>query len=1110
MSAIQKRKLLENAQKFLQKGQLDRALKEFQTILQSDPRDTGTRLKIGDLHLRRGEKDEAIAAYLKVADQFMKDGFDAKAVALYKQTLKIDPARADVHVPLAELYQRLGLTSEAMTSLQSAADSLHREGRKRDALELLRKMATLDPSNTTSRLKIADLLQQAGMRDEALAELDEVAAELERQGDLEARARVHERVLELDHTRVDVVLALGRLALDQSRLQEAEAFARRADEARPDATGGLELLAEVLRAGARDDELEPVYRRLAEVHRVRGDEARAREILQRWVSSEPLLGDASESLPPVALGVAADDVEVLEETSPSLPPVAGAAPMEDAASPMLDTAPPVPAPFASDDADQLVAEANVYLRYQKVERAIASLEEALQRAPGHLAAVEKLAELLESRDPARATALRASAATAPPVASAELVSPIALPAPDDDAALDPGTEIDVEVDLDDALEGLESGAVPAAAEIDETTSHGLSAPDLAPFDDATEIEIELDESDETGLAPAAPGHDPADDTISSRVDATVFSTSLAVTAAQIVEEIEEAEFYFQQGLHDEAEAVYRRILASAPNHPQALLRLGEIAAARGEDPGASTGSTTPVLPDPDCELAPFDDAPGMDLAQSLDEVDLAASFSDLSLPDVSVTGTERVAAATPEHTPAAFGPGESASGPSALQSIASETQGSLSITAVHEVEARHDEPVLTLEAHEPLAAMGHASESNAFESDARALSATMPAIATVAPRAPETAASFDEGLAPLPQDGDAVFADAGALDAEDGGDAGADPLDSSLDDTATELDASGPGIALADGGERTLGPAPDEGDEARSEEEPADAAACDDAPVAPTPGLDAGEPSSRVDDGVAVAGARARDDDAAAVDDATDEFDLARELADAFEDDDATAGVEPPVASSIDDGIAAAFQEFKRGVSRIVDAADHQTHYDLGIAYREMGLLDDAAHELAIASASPALRLSALHLLALCAIDAKRPRDAVAHLTQVLSLAELPAEQEHAVRLDLARAQLAAGDVVAAREQIERVAAADATLPGLVELRAAIAQTPAPAAPAGGADAHEGEALERFDDLLGEGDPEPAPGSEGRAATTGAETPAPPASGPDTSAGGRRRRISFV
>ena len=69
----------------------------------------------------------------------------------------------------------MGLDAEAVAALQTAADGYHKEGRKTEALELLRQMAALDPTNTTSRLKVAELLRQEGMKAEALAEYEAVA-----------------------------------------------------------------------------------------------------------------------------------------------------------------------------------------------------------------------------------------------------------------------------------------------------------------------------------------------------------------------------------------------------------------------------------------------------------------------------------------------------------------------------------------------------------------------------------------------------------------------------------------------------------------------------------------------------------------------------------------------------------------------------------------------------------------------------------------------------------------------------------------------------------------------------------------------------------------------
>jgi tetratricopeptide (TPR) repeat protein len=151
--ALNKRKVLDAARKFVHKGAKQKALKEYAKLLKEGSRDAKLLLEVGDAHRRWGQAEEAISHYVRVADQYMQGGFDARAVAVFKQILNLDEKRYDAYVSLAELYQRMGLDSEAVTALQTAADGYHREGEKVQALELLRKMATLDPSNTTSRIK---------------------------------------------------------------------------------------------------------------------------------------------------------------------------------------------------------------------------------------------------------------------------------------------------------------------------------------------------------------------------------------------------------------------------------------------------------------------------------------------------------------------------------------------------------------------------------------------------------------------------------------------------------------------------------------------------------------------------------------------------------------------------------------------------------------------------------------------------------------------------------------------------------------------------------------------------------------------------------------------
>ncbi|MBN1209282.1 MAG: tetratricopeptide repeat protein, partial [Myxococcaceae bacterium] len=81
----------------------------------------------------------------------------------------------------------------------------------------------------------------------------------------------------------------------------------------------------------------------------------------------------------------------------------------------------------------------------------------------------------------------------------------------------------------------------------------------------------------------------------------------------------------------------------------------------------------------------------------------------------------------------------------------------------------------------------------------------------------------------------------------------------------------------------------------------------------------------------------------------TSAFDLAAELAGDFDG----LAVEAPAPTSSDDdfqySVEEVFAEFKKGLEKVVKPEDVDTHYDLGIAYKEMGLIDDALGEFAVA-----------------------------------------------------------------------------------------------------------------------------------------------------------------
>ncbi|HEY4131378.1 MAG TPA: tetratricopeptide repeat protein [Gemmatimonadaceae bacterium] len=78
-------------------------------------------------------------------------------------------------------------------------------------------------------------------------------------------------------------------------------------------------------------------------------------------------------------------------------------------------------------------------------------------------------------------------------------------------------------------------------------------------------------------------------------------------------------------------------------------------------------------------------------------------------------------------------------------------------------------------------------------------------------------------------------------------------------------------------------------------------------------------------------------------------------------------------------------RKFKQGVAENVDAEDYQSHYDLAIAFKEMGLLDEAISEFQKALGSPTNRLPTYEALGQCFLEKSQPRLAMSVLARALT-----------------------------------------------------------------------------------------------------------------------------
>jgi tetratricopeptide (TPR) repeat protein len=84
----------------------------------------------------------------------------------------------------------------------------------------------------------------------------------------------------------------------------------------------------------------------------------------------------------------------------------------------------------------------------------------------------------------------------------------------------------------------------------------------------------------------------------------------------------------------------------------------------------------------------------------------------------------------------------------------------------------------------------------------------------------------------------------------------------------------------------------------------------------------------------------------------------------------------------------ATLRAFTAGVTRSVGHEDFDSHYDLGVAFREMGLLEEAIVEFQRAAQAPGRSLRALEALAQCFLDSDQPELALTTLTGPVAAAE--------------------------------------------------------------------------------------------------------------------------
>lgn len=195
--AFDKAKVLKAAEKFLSQGKINAAIKEYRQIVDNDADDLTTLNMLGDLYVRSTKKEEAVKCFERIAEHYSAQEFNLKAIAMYKKIERLRPGDPVIALKLADLYANQGLVHDARAQYLVVADAYTKSGDNKRALDILHKIADLDPNNTEIRLKLADGYLKENMRRESAAAFVQAANRFHQIGSHDQALDAYNKALQL-------------------------------------------------------------------------------------------------------------------------------------------------------------------------------------------------------------------------------------------------------------------------------------------------------------------------------------------------------------------------------------------------------------------------------------------------------------------------------------------------------------------------------------------------------------------------------------------------------------------------------------------------------------------------------------------------------------------------------------------------------------------------------------------------------------------------------------------------------------------------------------------------------------------------------------------------
>ncbi|GMV05440.1 MAG: hypothetical protein AMXMBFR53_17180 [Gemmatimonadota bacterium] len=193
--------LKEQARRHEQKEEWSKALDQYKKAiarLESDDQpDIQLYNRVGDLYVRVGNLDEAVAAYNRSVDLYLEAELPNNAIAVCKKIIRNVPSRNVAYLRMGQIRAQQGFLPDARTNFLTYAERMQQAGDLDESFRALVEFCDLAPDDVDVRMAVADQMASHGRTDDAVEQLSVAYRGLMARGDGRA-GELESRILALN------------------------------------------------------------------------------------------------------------------------------------------------------------------------------------------------------------------------------------------------------------------------------------------------------------------------------------------------------------------------------------------------------------------------------------------------------------------------------------------------------------------------------------------------------------------------------------------------------------------------------------------------------------------------------------------------------------------------------------------------------------------------------------------------------------------------------------------------------------------------------------------------------------------------------------------------